>query len=551
MEQPIMPVGVENFEKLRRLGGYYIDKTTMLSKLLKTPPFKPVVFTRPHNFGKTLALSMMESFFDIRKDSKKLFEGLVITEQQELCAEWMNQYPTIFFSFQNIKCHNFVSAYGMLELEISRLCQNYLFLKDSEKNDPSTIRQFIKLLHMEASMSEVKGALSLLMKMLYRHYEKPVILLLDAYDTPIACAEKQDYHKDMMDVMNGIFGTAMREEEALKLAIISGCLSYANEGLFLGEGDCHIYSVMEESFCDSFGFTKSEVDQIFSDAGMKDQSELIKKWYGGYVIGQSELYCPWDVMHYVSKVQEDKTITPDKLSNHTSFYPFQELFTLDRQDKLETLLHDKTISEPVLSELGCDFVEDDIWSRLLMEGYLSRADSATGRILSLKIPNKKIKNKWEDAIVCQIKNTMNTNDPNSYRVLMDALWESDTTTASKLISNLLFQTICCDDCHEDFYCIFLSEILKGTDGTIDFNIGKESAKPDIIIRDRKNRSAIIIEAKKAENIHSLNKACDEGIVQIITRQYDKGLGDGFQTVLSYSISFYQKTCMVKKLVIEE
>ena len=547
MEQTIMPVGVENFERLRRLGGYYIDKTAILSELLRNPPYKPVLFTRPHHFGKTLTMSMMESFFNIRKDSKEIFEGLAITEQKSICAEWMNQYPTIFFSFQNIICQDFVSTYEMLELEISRLCRNFLFLKESEKCEPSAVDYFLRLIEMEASEAEVKGALSLLIEMLYKHYEKPVILLIDDYDVPMVQAEKQEFDKAMLDVMNGMFGTALRENEALKLTVISGCLPFSDRGIFLGKLYCNSYSVTEAEFCDSFGFTNSEVDKLLMDAGFAEQSESIKKWYGGYTIGQSELCCPWDVMNYITKLQQDKAILPEQLSNNVSYHLLKGLFTKDKQDKLETLLHDKTVFLPILDGLNGDSMEDELWSRLYREGYFTKAEPAAGNIVGLKIPNKKIKNSFEDATIWWIKNNLDTDGQSA---LMDALWESDTTTASKIISSMLFQAISCEDCHEEFYCIFLSEILKGIDGTTDFNIGKESGKPTIMIKNRKDRSAIIIEVNKAENIHAINKACDEGIVQIITGQYDKRLEEGFQTVLCYSISFYQKTCMVKKLVTE-
>lgn len=548
MEQPIMPIGVDNFEKLRRLGGYYVDKTPMLSKLLKTLPYKPILFTRPHHFGKTLTLSMMESFFDIRKDNKEIFKGLAIMEEAELCAEWMNQYPTIFFSFKNIECRDFASAYGMLKLEISRLCRKFLFLKDSEKNDSSAIDYFLRLLNMEESEAELKGAFSLLMEMLYQYYNKPVILLLDAYDTPIVCAKKQGYEEEMLDVINGMFNTALQEDKTLKFAVISGCLLFSPMSFCYGAKNCSSYSVLENDFSDSFGFTKFEVTQLFIDSGWIGQSELMKKWYGGYIIGKNELYCPWDVMYYIMKLQGDSTIVPEQISSSAIFPKIEGLFAQDRQDKFEALLHDKVICEPIVDGLSCDSMDEDLWSILLMEGYLTKTEDTTGSKLGLKIPNKKIKDLLEEVAIRWINNIV---DADSQKVLMDALWESDTTTASKIISNFLIQIISSEDCHEDFYCTFLSKILKGVDGIIDYNIGQESGKPSLVIKDRKNRSAIIIEAKKAENMYTLNKACDEGIVQIITRQYEKDLGDGFQNVLCYSMSFYQKTCMVKKLVIGE
>lgn len=304
-----IPVGVSDFEKIRENGFYYVDKSGLLEELLTKKTAEVTLITRPRRFGKTLGMSMLESFFDIRKDSRKLFEGLEITKQQDLCEKWMNQYPTVFVSFRQVDGLNFDSAYDMFTLVISDLYKRHLYLLNSDQISEYDKAIAKRLVLGDASVKDTKGSLLLLTRLLQQHYGKPVILLIDEYDVPMAKANSHGYYYEMLDVMKGLM-QALKDNQSLLFAVITGCLKIAKESIFTGTNNFVSDTITDSRLNEYFGFVQDEVNQIVEDAGVSEQADVIKKWYDGYHFGDFDVYCPWDVMNYILELQYNPKANP-------------------------------------------------------------------------------------------------------------------------------------------------------------------------------------------------------------------------------------------------
>ena len=288
MKEMNIPVGVSDFEEIRKNGYYYIDKSGLIGELLSRTGTKVTLITRPRRFGKTLGMSMLESFFDIRKDSRKLFEGLEIAENQALCDEWMNQYPTIFVSFRQVDGLDFTGAYDMLTMVIADLYNKHLYLLDSKNATEFQKTAFAHLAHGNGSVKEVKSSLMLLTTMMRSYYEKPVVLLIDEYDVPVAKANNNGYYNEMLDVMKGLM-QALKDNQALRFAVVTGCLKIAKESIFTGTNNFVSDTITNSRLSEYFGFVQSEVDQLLKDADLTEQADNIKKWYDGYHFGDFDV----------------------------------------------------------------------------------------------------------------------------------------------------------------------------------------------------------------------------------------------------------------------
>ena len=311
-----IPVGISNFEKIRNNGFYYVDKTGLIEELLKTEA-EVTLITRPRRFGKTLGMSMLESFFDIRKNSRKLFEGLEIARQSELCSKWMNQYPTVSVSFRQVDGLNFTSAYDMLTMVFADLYNKHLYLLEDSHVTEFQKKTFTNIAHGCGSEKEVKSSLVLLTTMMQQHYGKAVVLLIDEYDVPVAKANAHGYYNEMLDVMKGLL-QALKDNQALCFAGVTGCLKIAKESIFTGTNNFVSDTITDSRLNEYFGFVQSEVDQILADAETEDQAENIRKWYDGYHFGDFDVYCPWDVMNYLLELQHNPQAKPVSYWKNTS-----------------------------------------------------------------------------------------------------------------------------------------------------------------------------------------------------------------------------------------
>lgn len=540
-------VGRTDFAELRRSGNYYVDKTELLYELVEETDNEVTLFTRPRRFGKTLMISMMENFFNIRKDSQRIFEGLQIAKHTEFCEKWQNQYPVLFISLKDIEAETFQDAYDLLKVRFADVCKEFSDLKNDSRVNPYDAEIFIRLESQTGTLADIKNALKTIMRMMYAVHGRKVILLIDEYDVPLAKADK--YYSSMLDTMKGLMGMALKDNEYLKFAVITGCLRIAKESIFTGTNNFASYSVLDEDFSEYFGFTDHEVACLLSAASREDKSDIIKEWYDGYVFGNSFVYCPWDVMNYMSALRKRENARPKNYWKNTSHNEILLTF-VTRTDffvtrKFEILMNGGTIAQTISDELTYDtllFSEDHLWSVLLMTGYLTKADAdEEGETIKLKIPNKEIASIFEDTVVAYFKNTI---DAHTQRRMMDSLWNGDEAGASQAISDLLWKTISYNDYHEDYYHAFLAGAFVGLGYEVESNKEKGLGRPDILLLDQKNRRAIIIEAKKSKNESQMKTDCDEAISQIIVRKYAEGLY-GYEQILCYGISFFQKQAMVR------
>ena len=317
MQRVNLPIGTSDFERIRKSGCYYIDKTGLIGEILNTSGVQVMLITRPRRFGKTLGMNMLANFFDISKDSKALFEGLEVSKDTTLCEQWRNQWPVLFVSFRRVDGLNFQSAYGMLKATICELCIEHRYLLESTQVPHEHKETMRRLLQKTASDDELSSSLLLLTHMMQVHYGKPVILLMDEYDVPLAKASANGYYKEMLDVMKGIM-QAMKDNSALQLAVITGCLRIAKESIFTGTNNFVSDTITSSRLNEYFGFTQVEVDQLLQDTGLTDHAEDVKAWYDGYHFGEFDIYCPWDVMNYLQDLQFDPLKKPVSYWKNTS-----------------------------------------------------------------------------------------------------------------------------------------------------------------------------------------------------------------------------------------
>ncbi|MDO4679097.1 MAG: AAA family ATPase [Eubacteriales bacterium] len=555
-----VPVGISDFEEIRRRNCYYIDKTGLIEEILCTTGTKVTLFTRPRRFGKTLGMSMLAQFFDIRKDSRELFEGLKINKNQELCEKWMNKYPVIYFSFKDIDGLEFETAYGKLEAVIAELYKSHYYLKDSEKLNEFDKDMFYRIAAKKADPAEVTNSLFKLTHMLKLHYGKPVILLLDEYDVPVAKANTNGYYEQMLDAIRGILSTVLKDNVFLEFAVITGCLRITKESIFTGLNNLTTDTISDSRYDEYFGFTHEEVRQLLKDAELEDKFELVQRWYDGYHFGDMDIYCPWDVLNYVNKAVIQGIVNPENFWEHTSDNAVIKLF-LDQTDfdvteKFETLLSGGYIKEEISENLTYNFLtssEANLWSLLYMTGYLTKVkpedmeegDKPEGKQIALRIPNTEVMDIFRKSVVEWFNKKAAGSDR---REFFEALWSGDAKKLTELLSDLLFDTISYHDYAESFYHAFVTGLVASAGYIVESNYENGLGRSDIVIKDRRNRRAVAIEAKIASSEDRLETECQNAINQIEENQYARKIErSGFRKVVRYGIAFYKKECLVKSV----
>lgn len=548
-----IPVGISNFEKIRNNGFYYVDKTGLIEELLKTEA-EVTLITRPRRFGKTLGMSMLESFFDIRKNSRKLFEGLEIARQSELCSKWMNQCPTVSVSFRQVDGLNFTSAYDMLTMVFADLYNKHLYLLEDSHVTEFQKKTFTNIAHGCGSEKEVKSSLVLLTTMMQQHYGKAVVLLIDEYDVPVAKANAHGYYNEMLDVMKGLL-QALKDNQALCFAVVTGCLKIAKESIFTGTNNFVSDTITDSRLNEYFGFVQSEVDQILADAETEDQAENIRKWYDGYHFGDFDVYCPWDVMNYLLELLHNPQAKPVSYWKNTSDNAIIRSF-IDHSGssitkKLENLMAGETIVQRVDENLTYDYLhssEDNLWSMLYLTGYLTKArNEQTDEVLpdgaiALMIPNEEIRDIFETTVIQWFDDS--TRKWNR-TLLFDAVWNGDSVNLTKEMNILLRRTISYHDYKEDFYHAFLAGIFTGAGYMVDSNKEHGEGRSDVVVYDPVNGRVAIFEAKYTKNQEKLESTCNTALQQIDERLYAKEYEDDYDQILCYGISFFKKRCLVK------
>ena len=551
-----IPVGVSDFTEIRKNGYYYIDKSGLIKDILKTASTKVTLITRPRRFGKTLAMSMLDAYFDIRKDSKQLFDGLEISQNQVLCNEWMNKYPTIFVSFRQVEGLDFKGAYDMLTVVIANLFNEHIYLLDSKKATEFQKTSFKNLLGGNASVKEVKSSIYLLMNMMNDYYNEPVILLIDEYDVPVAKANNNGYYNEMLDVMKSLMQT-VKDNKTLKFAIITGCLRIAKESIFTGMNNFVSDTIVSSRLNEYFGFTQKEVNKILSDADAITYADIIKEWYDGYHFGNYDIYCPWDVMNYILDLQYNPKAEPQSYWKNTSdnaiIRSFIDYSGSNITRKLEVLMSGGHIFQHIDEYLTYDYLhsdEDNIWSILYLTGYLTQVKKEDAgsklddsKMTALTIPNKEIKDIFETTVIKWFDDSARMWNR---KALFDAVWSGNSESITYEMNKLLRKTISYHDYREDFYHAFLAGIFAGAGYMVDSNKEHGEGRSDVVVYDTINARVAVFEAKYTRALDKLESECDIALEQIDERMYAKEYEDDYDNILCYGISFFKKRCLVKK-----
>ena len=550
-----IPVGISDFAKIRKYDYYYVDKTGLIEDLLEKETAEVTLITRPRRFGKTMGMSMLANFFDIRKDSKAMFAGLEISKNAALCKEWMNQWPVVFLSFKNIDGDKFSLAYQQMVYEIGLLYDSYSDLLTSNKLSEDDKALFLQLKRRTANEIDVLRSIQFLLSLLYKHYGKTVILLLDEYDVPLAKSSAHGYYPDMLNVIKSMMTTSLKDNNTLRFAVITGCLRIAKESIFTGTNNFVSDTISSSHLNEYFGFTQADVDQILKDADCLEHADDIKNWYDGYHFGNLDVYCPWDVMNYLRDLQRNPKAKPASYWKNTSDNSIIRSFIDYRgrkiSQKLETLLSGGYILQKVEDDLTYDYLhssEENLWSILYLTGYLTQVrekDLPTPlpeRTSSLIIPNAEVREIFETTIQKWFDESAKTWN---LTALFDAMWSGDTETLTAEINKLLYKTISYHDYKEDFYHAFLTGILAGSGYEVESNREHGEGRSDIVVFHPDRPQVVLFEAKYSKKLDGLEESCAAALQQIEDRQYAKEFEEDYDSILCYGIAFYKKRCLVQ------
>ena len=556
MKNRKLPIGIENFEQLRKEDFYYVDKTGLIRDLLNN--WGSVnLFTRPRRFGKTLNMSMLRYFFDIGGD-KRIFDGLAISREKVLCDAYMGKYPVVFVSLKGVDGVTFEDAYGMLRALLRAEMQRMRFLRDDPCIQEEEKSAFVRFLDGQDTRSDVQDSLRMLSQLLYRHYGQKVILLIDEYDVPLDKAYHHGYYNEMVALIRGLFGQALKTNDYLQFAVLTGCLRVSKESIFTGLNNFDVNSIVDIEHDEQFGFTDAEVRQLLTDYGLQDHFAEAKEWYDGYRFGSADVYCPWDVINYAKKLHADPNAEPQTFWINTSsndlVREFVEIADKNTQNEIERLIAGETIEKNVRLELTYAEVHqsiDNLWSVLFTTGYLTQAGKTSEGAYKLKIPNREVREVFVLQIQEWFKKTF-VRDDQSMRVFCNAFQTGDAETIQKhlnLVMNKMISvmdTKARDEQKENFYHGLLLGLLR-SDPTwlILSNVESGDGFSDILIEPEDLDAGIVIEVKYALTFAGLDEACQRAMEQIRAQHYDVRLrNDGRENIMAYGIAFNRKRCRV-------
>ncbi len=552
-------IGGDSFRKIRDLGCYYVDKTGFISELLSQTPPEVSLITRPRRFGKTLNMTMLQEFFDIRQDSRSLFEGLEIMEHEDICEDWMNKYPTVFLSLKLVEGQNFEHALEHVSAVISGLCIEHEYLISSSRVSESDRQELSMLMFKKGSPAQLEVSLFILSRALHAHWGKPAILLIDEYDVPLARAEQVGYYDEMVSFIRNMLGAALKTNPSLQFGILTGCLRIAKESIFTGLNNFKSYGISDVRFSDKFGFTSQEVDALLADANFADKKTVMREWYDGYRFGLGqEIYCPWDILQYVDDLQDNPNALPKAYWSNTSGNSIVRKFIgradLNIGNKFETLIEGGCVETRIVENLTYDSVhssEDNLWSLLYLTGYLTKASEEQfincGKISDeektfLVIPNKEVRKIFTETIASWFDESI---QKMNRQPLFDAFWGGDGENLSRIISRILLNSISYHDYKEDFYHAVLAGIFVGSGYVVSSNTESGLGRADIIIKDTHNSRAAVIEVKHAKSMSELPTLADVALKQVNEKAYNAPLLGNYETVIHWGMAFFQKKCLAK------
>ena len=555
-----LPVGIDDFRKLRESNFYYVDKTRLIEQLLLNWS-EVTLFTRPRRFGKTLNMSMLKSFFEIGTD-KTLFDGLYISGNKELCDDYMGKYPVIFLSFKGVEGLEFASAKRMLCTIIDREIGRHYYLKTSDALTDEDRTLFTKMLHGQDD--NIEDSIRMLSQLLYKHYGQKVVILIDEYDVPLDKAFQNGYYKEMVSIIRGLFGQALKTNEFLQFAVLTGCLRVSKESIFTGLNNFEINSIVDIDHDEQFGFTDDEVMKLLLDYDRSERYPDAKEWYDGYHFGNADIYCPWDVINFAKKLVSDPSARPSAFwinsSGNDMVKRFVDKADQTTRDEIEKLVAGGFVEKQLRLDLTYDEIDntiDNLWSVLFTTGYLTKigevkVPDSESYAYRLVIPNKEVREvfilqiqEWFKAVVAKDDDTM--------KLLSKAILDKDDKQIARQLNIVMSRMISIldtkapDAMKENFYHGLLLGLLRGSnpDWLIKSNRESGDGFSDILIEPEDPDAGIVIEVKYAKEMKELDAACEAAMAQIKNKRYDEALRDeGRCDILAYGIAFCRKRCRV-------
>lgn len=549
-----LPVGIDQFDKLIKSGFYYVDKTRLIEQLLQNWG-EVNLFTRPRRFGKTLNMSMLKSFFEIGTD-KTLFDQLYIAANKELCEEYMGQYPVIFLSLKGVDGLNFEEAKSMLKITIRTEAQRHYELKKSEKVSEENRKLFNDILSGEDE--RIEDSLRMLSQILFEHYGKKSIILIDEYDVPLDKAFQHGYYKEMVSLLRGLFGQALKTNEFLQFAVLTGCLRVSKESIFTGLNNFKVLSIADVRFDEQFGFTDEEVRKLLKDYDLEDYFSEAKEWYDGYHFGNADIYCPWDVINYVEHLRYDPEAEPEAFWINSSGNDLVKRFVAKAdqttKDEIEQLIAGDVIEKKIRQDLTYDEIDqsiDNLWSVLFTTGYLTQTGRAKRGIYKLMIPNKEVREVFIDQIQQWFDQTV-VNDEDRMSSFYQSFAQGKAKDVQDQLTSILAETISILDTKarneekENFYHGMMLGLLRNhRNWIVKSNVESGEGFVDILIKPEDPDEGILIELKYSKTFDGLEKACERAMEQMKNRRYDEALREeGRCHILAYGIAFCKKRCKV-------
>ena len=558
MQKKKLPLGIENFEKLRSEDFYYIDKTDWIVELLRNWA-EVTLFTRPRRFGKTLNMNMLKSFFSIHC-KKALFDGMKIMEEKELCEKYMGKFPVILISLKGIEAMNYEDAFHTAVQLLNRTASEFDYLEKSDILSEEDKVAFKQLLDINMNTATLMSSLLMLSRLLAKHHGAKTIILIDEYDVPLAKAFDYGYYDQMVSLISGFLGNALKTNDSLQFAVLTGCMRISKESIFTGLNNFKIYSITDKRFNTAFGFTDDEVRELLHYYDQDKYYETVKEWYDGYHFSGAEVYCPWDVINFCSDHLEDEKMPPKNYWANTSGNSVINHFidSVDEPQKLtrmelERLVNGGIVQKEINQELTYNELYasiDNLWSTLFMTGYLTQRGEADGNRYRLVVPNREIRNIITDHILKMFKEKIR-NDGEMLNVFCDALKNQEPEKVEELFTEYMKKTISIRDTFvqkptkENFYHGILLGILGfKEDWSVLSNREAGNGFSDILIQMEDEEIGILIEVKYADD-GNLEKECEKALHQIMDVNYVEALEqEGVHTILKYGIACYKKKCKV-------
>ena len=552
-----LPVGIENFEEIRRNQYYYIDKTKLIEQLFDSLG-KVSLFTRPRRFGKTLNMSMLKSFFEIGTDPS-LFDGLYISKNQDLCKQHLGQYPVVFLSLKGVEGLSFSEARRRCIQLIKREAERFYVLKDSQRLLDIDKKRYRELLEMKDQPEEVEiimSSIKTLSDLLYKHYRKKAVILIDEYDVPLDKAFQYGYYREMLHIIRGLLGEVLKTNDSLAFAVLTGCLRVSKESIFTGLNNFKILSITDTRFDEQFGFTDTEVRTLLSDYQMKDRFAEVKEWYDGYHFGNADVYCPWDVVNFVDRAKDDREAKPEAYWINTSGNDLVKRF-IDKANKttkseIERLINGEAIEKELRLELTYEEIDqsiENLWSVLFTTGYLTQTGRPKDGAYRLIIPNREVREVFRLQINEWFKKSIFSNTER-----LTAFWkafeEGDTEGVEQYLNRILSNSISVFDTKarkeekESSYHNLLVGILTGNaDWLVKSNVEAGEGFADIIVETDDPDAGIVVKLKYTKNFDELKAASQRALDQIRDRRYQEYLlNDERKNIRLYGIAFCKKRC---------